>query len=95
VSAIAKGGGMTLVIVIIVAVVLVAGLGLLIVSLMRRAPKAVPKVVDREGVERKHVVAVDDEGRAVLATDAEDAFEARDDTAFEAVLDEELKDRRG
>jgi hypothetical protein len=86
---------MTVAIIIIVAVLVVLGLGLLIFSLMRRTPKSVPKLVDREGVERKHAVAVDDEGRPVMATDAEDASEPRDDAAFEDVLDEELKDLRG
>ena len=81
-------------IVIVIAVLLVLGLGLLIFALQRRTSKVVPRVVDREGVDRDRVVAVDDEGRPVMASH-EPEQPARDVAGFETILDEELEDLRG
>ena len=85
---------MTIVIVIAVTLVLVIGLGVLIFSLMRRTPKVVPNPADRTGAAGERVVAVDDQGRRVLARDEEPPA-PHDDAAFEDVLKDELKDLRG
>ena len=81
---------MNLVVLIIVVVLLVLGLGLLIVFLMRRSQKVVPDVADHDVAHR--VVAIDDQGRPVTASQADDDPAPRDDAAFEGVLKEELED---
>lgn len=84
---------MSLVVLIIVVVLLVLGLGLLILFLMRRSQRVVPDVADRDAAHRDRVVAIDDQGRPVTASQADDDSAPRDDAAFEEVLKEELEDR--
>ena len=83
---------MSLVVLIIVIVLLVLGLGLLILFLMRRSQKVVPDVADHDAAQRDRVVAIDDQGRPVTASQAGDDAAPRDDEAFEDVLKEELED---
>jgi hypothetical protein len=78
------------IIVVVVAVFVVLVLGLLVVSLLRRGQQVVPEVADRGRDQGDEVVATDEQGRPVLASQ-EPAVAARDDDAFEGVLHDELK----
>jgi hypothetical protein len=79
-------------VIVVVTLVLVVGLGVLIFTLMRRSQGVVPDMADKRAVDRDRVVAVDDLGRPVTASQENDEGEPRDDDAFEAVLKDELKD---
>ena len=83
---------MTVAVLIVVAVVLVLGFGLLIFFLMRRSQKVVPDAAGRHAAQRDRAVAVDDHGRPITESQADDDAAPRDDAAFEGVLKEELKD---
>jgi len=82
----------TTIVVSIIAVALVAGLGVFIFYLMKRSRTIVPDMTDRKAAEKDQVVAVDDQGRAVMESEDVSPEEPRDVTAFESVLGEELKD---
>lgn len=77
--------------VIVVAAVLVLVLGLVIFKLLRRNQDVVPDMADRHAARRDQVVAVDDEGRPVMASE-EDEPAPPDDAAFEGVLKDQLDD---
>ena len=81
-------------ILIIVTVLLVLGLGLLILRLIRRSPNVVPGAVDGPAEHRDQVVAVDDLGRAVMASQEGAVAAPHDDAGFEDVLGDQLKDLR-
>ena len=83
---------MGLITVIIVVVLIVLGLGLLILALLRRSQSVVPDVADREAARRDRVVAIDDQGRPVTESQADDDTPPRDAAAFEDVLKEQLDD---
>jgi hypothetical protein len=76
----------------IVLVVLVAALGIVAFKLIRRSPDVVPDVVDGAAAHRDRVVAVDDDGRPIMESEAGDDAEPRDAGAFEDVLKDQLKD---
>jgi hypothetical protein len=82
----------TLGVIIIVAVLLVLGVGYLIFRLMRRAQTVVPQVTDEDAASRDHVVGVDDQGRAIMASQ-EAPEPARDTGAFEDLLKDEIHDQ--
>ncbi|HET6476066.1 MAG TPA: hypothetical protein VFH93_08330 [Thermoleophilia bacterium] len=82
---------MTLGVIIIVTVLLVLGFGILIFRLMRRSQKVVPDVADGQAAKQDHVVAVDEQGRQVMASQ-EPVTPVRDDAAFENVLKDEIHD---
>lgn len=82
---------MTVAIIAIIAVLLVLGVGLLIFTLMRKTQSAVPSVADEHAASRDHVVGVDEQGRTVLASQEAPA-PARDDSAFEDLLKDEIHD---
>lgn len=82
---------MTLGVIIIVAVLLVLGFGLLIFWLMRRSQKVVPDVADERVAKQDHVVAVDEQGRQIMASQ-EPVTPARDAAAFDNVLRDEIQD---
>ena len=82
---------MSVAIIAVIAVVLVLGVGLLIVTLMRRSQTVVPYVADRQASGHERVVAVDEQGRDVTEA-LEDGGPPRDDAAFESVLKDELDD---
>jgi len=79
-------------VIVVVTLVLVVGLGLLIFNLMRRSQGVVSDLADKRSSDGDRVVAVDDQGRPVTASQVDDDAEPRDDAAFEAVLKDELKD---
>jgi hypothetical protein len=80
---------------IIITLGLVIGLGLLIFYLLRRNQRVVPDMADRHAARHDQVVAVDDEGQPIKESQEGEDAEPQDDTAFEGVLDEQLKDLRG
>jgi hypothetical protein len=83
----------TLVVVLtIVVLALVLGVGVLIFKLMRRSQTVVPAAADRSSARSDRVVALDGQGREV--TESEDAppGPARDQTAFDKVLNESLEE---
>ena len=82
---------MGLAVIIIVTVVIVLGLGMLILTLMRRSQKVVPDAA-RKAATGGRAVAVDDAGKPVVESPADDEA-PRDGAAFEAVLREELEDQ--
>ena len=79
-----------MIVLVVIVVVVVLVLGLLIVSLLRRAQKVVPDVADKGRDRGDEVVATDEQGEPVLASQ-EPAVAARDDDAFEGVLHDELE----
>ena len=83
---------MTFAITGIVLIVVVLGVGLVAFKLIRRSPDVVPDVVDGKLAQRDRVVAVDDEGRPIMESEAGVDVEQRDTGAFEQVLKDELKD---
>jgi flagellar basal body-associated protein FliL len=80
--------------IIIVTVLLVLGLGLLILWLMRKSQRVVPAATERQDARRDRVVAVDDDGRPVRASQEGDEAAPPDEAAFEAALKEELDELR-
>lgn len=80
---------------IIITLGLVIGLGLLIFYLLRRNQRVVPDTADRQAARHDQVVAVDDEGRPIMESQEGEDDAPPDDTAFESVLDDQLKDLRG
>jgi hypothetical protein len=82
----------TLGVIIIVAVLLVLGVGYLIFRLMRGAQTVVPQVTDEDAASRDQVVGVDDQGRAIMASQ-EAPEPARDTGAFEDLLKDEIHDQ--
>jgi hypothetical protein len=77
---------------VIIALALVIGLGILIFSLMKRSQAVVPEATDRRAAENDQVVALDDQGGAVMESQDGPPEGPRDATGFENVLGEELKD---
>ena len=82
---------MTLGVIIVVAVLLVLGVGLLVFWLMRRSQTVVPQVTDEDAASRDKVVGVDEQGRAIAASQ-EAPPAPRDDAAFESLLQDEIHD---
>jgi hypothetical protein len=83
---------MTLVVVIIVVLLAVLGFGYLIFRIMRRSQETVPQVTDKDDAKHDLVVGTDEQGRAIHAS--EDLPEpARDDTSFDALLKDEIRDQ--
>lgn len=86
---------MMFIILVVAGVVLVVGLGLLVFTVIRRSPRVVPDVVDRQRAPGDRIVAVDDEGQPVTEAQAgEEGAEPRDTAAFEDVLKDQLEDQR-
>jgi hypothetical protein len=84
--------GATIIVAVLV-VAVVAGLGLLIFRLQRRAQDVVPRAAEAQAARRDRIVAVDTDGSGVAESrDAADG-PARDPAAFERVLAEELETR--
>jgi hypothetical protein len=83
---------MTIAILVIIVLALVIGLGILIFALMKRSQAVVPESTDRRSAEKDQVVALDDQGGAVMESQDGPPEEPRDATGFESVLGEELKD---
>lgn len=83
---------MTVAIIAIIAVLLVLGVGLLILTLMRKSQQAVPRVADDRAASRDNVVAVDEQGRAVTESQ-EPPAQTRDAGAFEDLLRDEIQDQ--
>jgi len=81
----------TLGVIIIVAILLVLGVGLLIFRLMRDTQTVVPRVADENAADRDRVVGVDQQGREITASE-EPPTAARDDSGFEALLQDEIHD---
>ena len=82
---------MTVAIIAVVAVLLVAGVGLLVFSLMRRSQTAVPRAADEPAAYRDQVVGLDERGAPI--TESQEAPTAsRDGAAFEGVLRDEIRD---
>lgn len=83
---------MTVIIIAAVAVVLVLVIGLLIFRLMKSAQTDVPAVTDAQAARRPQVVGVDERGRPVTDAD-EPAAGPRDQSSFEDLLQDEIRDR--
>lgn len=79
----------TVVIVIVLVLALVAGLGLLIFRLLRRAQDVVPRVADGDAATRERIVAVEADGSTVSEADDLPIEAQRDTEGFERVLAEE------
>lgn len=83
---------MTVAILIVIAVALVIVVGLLVFRLMGKAQKAVPDVADQARPIGDRVVGTDEQGRPV--TEAQEPQTApRDESAFESLLQDEIRDR--
>ena len=82
---------MTVAIVAVVAVLLVLGVGLLILSLMRKSQQIVPRVADEDRTGKDNVVGVDDQGGEVRESQ-EPPSPPRDQSAFEGLLKDEIHD---
>ena len=80
----------TLIVVVVVVLAAVAALGLLVVRLQRRAQTVVPDVADRQASHDDRVVAVDPQGRDVRESQDVTPEPARDEAAFDRVLEESL-----
>ncbi len=83
---------MTVAIIAIIAVLLVLGVGLLILTLMRRSQTVVPRVADDDVASRDNLVGVDEQGHEVVESQ-EPPPEARDTGAFEDLLKDEIRDQ--
>jgi hypothetical protein len=76
----------------IIAVVLVLGVGLLILTLMRKSQQAVPHVADKDAARRDNVVGIDGQGREVTESQ-EPPAQQRDAGAFEGLLRDEIQNQ--
>lgn len=83
---------MTVAVIAIVAVLLVLGVGLLILTLMRKSRQAVPHVTDEDIASRDNEVGVDEQGHEVTESQ-EPPAQARDAGAFEGLLKDEIHDQ--
>jgi hypothetical protein len=84
---------MTVVVLVVVALALVNGLGYLIVfRLMKSSQTVVPDVADERAARADRVVAVDDQGQPVMASQDMAAEPPRSEAGFEKVLAESLDD---
>jgi hypothetical protein len=81
---------MTVAIIAVVAVLLVLGVGYLIFALMRKSQKVVPEMADPKHTAER-VVGVDEQG-AAIAEAQEPTAAARDEGAFESLLQDEIRD---
>ena len=79
----------TVIVIVLIAVVV---FGLLIFWLMRRSQTEVPQATDARAARQPQVVGTDEQGDAILDTD-EPAEPPRDDAPFEALLQDEIRDR--
>jgi hypothetical protein len=79
----------TVIIIVLIAVVV---FGLLIFWLMRRSQTEVPQHTDARAARQPQVVGTDEKGAAILDTE-EPQEPARDDGAFESLLQDEIHDR--
>jgi len=82
----------TLVVVIIVVLLAVLGFGYLIFRIMRKSQETVPQVTDRDDAKHDLVVGTDEQGRKIHASE-EPQEPARDDTSFDALLKDEIRDQ--
>jgi hypothetical protein len=80
----------TVIVIVLIAVVV---FGLLIFWLMRRSQTEVPQATDARAARQPQVVGTDESGAAILDTD-EPVEPARDDGAFESLLQDEIHDLR-
>lgn len=80
----------TLNVLVVVVLGAVAGLGLLIFRLQRRAQTVVPDVAERQARHGDRAVAVDAQGRDVRESQDVAPEPARDEAAFDRVLEERL-----
>ena len=79
----------TVIVIVLIAVVV---FGLLIFWLMRRSQSEVPQATDARAARQPQVVGTDEKGDAIL--DTEEAVEPpRDDSAFESLLQDEIRDQ--
>jgi hypothetical protein len=84
---------MTIVVLVIVTLVLVIGLGYLIVfRLMKGGQTVIPEVAEERAAKADRVVAVDDQGNPVTASEDLPPEPRRDEASFEKVLGESLAD---
>jgi len=79
----------TVAIIAVVAVLLVLGVGMLILTLMRRSQTVVPRVADEDRESRDNVVGLDEQGREIMASQ-EAPEPARDAGGFESLLKDEI-----
>lgn len=79
----------TVIVIVLIAVVV---FGLLIFWLMRRSQTEVPQATDARAARQPQVVGTDEKGDAILDTQ-EAAAPPRDDAPFEALLQDEIRDR--
>lgn len=76
-------------VVIVVVLLAVLALGVLVFWLTRRSQVEVPSVADANAARRPRVLATDEQGNAI--TDAEEPEQPpRDESAFEALLEDEI-----
>jgi hypothetical protein len=79
-------------VVIVLVLLAVLGFGMLVFWLMRGSRQEVPELTDARAAQGPRVVAVDEHGDAVTDADEPDA-PPRDQTAFEDILQDEIRDR--